>query len=350
MEGRDRRFGEQCALGPSPVNGRSSPQSVDSAESGIGSSYTPQMFESVSNGREEVCASLSQLESVELARIFLHAQDSKESGTETEAEQEALAANSSEIFPDGENGSHSRPHAILTHDLDAIAVELHRRDKELELAARVGQELLERNSLLTSDLREAAASRDDLEREMAHLRRQLSVKEHMMQLYAQEVEEADRERVASPCSASVVSGSSSTLSEEAAALLAEECLELREANRLLAEQVSLMRDQANSLDRREHELIADCVARLNGASEQIADLQRGTLERDELSQQHAHEIAGLRVSNARSELAHRQLELEKASLEQALVETNARHSELASMVSDVMILTLEIATVLLIYY
>ena len=305
----------------------------------VGSSiaHSPQMLESVSNGgRAETYNEVAGLESAELALGSLCFRG-KNASTPA-AGPELTSPELSRVGENGEtsNGLTDSPRRVdLEIELDAVTAELRERQDQLELVAHYGQNLLERNAELKSDLLAASASRDDMEEERDRLKHKLAVKEQLMKLYAQEMEEAEEamRAMSPPYSNSAVSVCSSTLSEETAALLAEECLELREHNRYLAEQVKLLEKQTEVLERRETELIGECVRRLNDSSEEISDLRRRAENREELSTEHASLIKALQEDNARLNLAHRQLEAEKLEMEESLNETNAKHGQLATTVS-----------------
>ena len=63
------------------------------------------------------------------------------------------------------------------------------REQELEVAAKVGQLLLQRNELLESDLAAALDLKETLESTAAQLKHEVSKKENLLQMYIHELTE-----------------------------------------------------------------------------------------------------------------------------------------------------------------
>ena len=196
---------------------------------------------------------LQELDSVQLAQLYLRA---------TEAADEAEVTASAVV-----NVNEPHDSRLTGAELaDIIAEHLRRRDKELELAARAGQELLQRNAVLAQDLSMTAAERDALEHQSAQLRHDIAGKEQLLRMYMLELNEIqdsagtgtagamrardprDLHRALSPSAVSVTSqGSVGELSD------------VKQANEQLAEQMEAVKRQTEEMERRERELIAECV-------------------------------------------------------------------------------------------
>ena len=96
------------------------------------------------------------------------------------------------------------------------------REKDLEIAARIGQSLLQRNDLLEQDLSVLSDQRTSLEQQVAQLRYNASRKEELLRLYASDA----KEREGQGDSPEGEGGAS----PEWVRILTDECRELRESN------------------------------------------------------------------------------------------------------------------------
>ena len=298
-----------------------------------------------------VSSSLATLDTLQLTQLYLQR---SRAGTTSGQTTAALENGVSDVLlkqrtlGDGaeDTGAGASPPSAV--ELNAIQEQLRQRDQTLELAARYGQELLERNAALESDLITQSSSRDMLQQETHQLKRDINVKERLLKMYYSEMEDEDervealqRRRssgIASPgrvCMSPARSLSSmSNVSEEAALILQTECEELRSANKLLAEEATLLHQQAALLDQREQELITECVRRLNEATEGLADMQQAYREREAVALRHTEEIAELHATNLRMREAHSNLGKEKAALQSELESMSSCQTTLSSQVSE----------------
>lgn len=297
-----------------------------------------------SAGHVHPASGLENLDTLELAQLYLNRTRADTSQAGSAPGGSGVADLKTRTLGDGaENGD------MAKLDLNAIREQLRQRDETLELAARVGQELLERNAALESDLMSQSSSRDILLQETAQLKHDISVKERLLKMYYAEMEDEDQQLetlhrrrsfagVTSParvCLSPTRSISSmSNVSEEAAHLLQVECEELRSANKLLAEESALLQQQAALLDQREQELIAECVRRLNEATQGLAEMQDAHQERELVAQRHANEIAELQATNERMHDAYTVLSGEKSALQTELEDMSSRQSLLSSQVLE----------------
>ncbi|XP_065180894.1 uncharacterized protein LOC135811588 [Sycon ciliatum] len=366
------------------LNGAGSPRSAGSGESMELLSNTAALLTAngASTSTSEASDTLASMDTFELAQLYLRR---TRRGTHSDSDAEKLrsvinsgiggsdgfhsgdagAGNSDGVHDlgelsllrtlgDGAESSHdplsqSAPASGL--DLDDIRDQLRQRDQTLELAARVGQELLERNAALESDLRVQSTSRDQLQKETTQLQHEITVKEKLLKMYYEEMEDEDERAkalqqrrtsrqsshssVRSFCMSPARSMSSmSNISEEASQLLVAECEELRSANKLLAEEASLLHQQAALLDQREQELITECVRRLNEATQGLGEMQEAYRHREEVAEQHTEEIAALREMNNRIRDAYTDLSSEKVLLQSELKDMSTRQSTLSGQVVE----------------
>ncbi|XP_055946906.1 trafficking kinesin-binding protein 1-like isoform X2 [Argiope bruennichi] len=169
------------------------------------------------------------------------------------------------------------------NDIDAVTRLLEEKERDLELAARIGQSLLDQNK----DLR----SRNDLlEQELStssetiiQLKHDLSVKNGLLQIYTQDLD-TDSES-GSPSRERGFSVSWDTLNKKIS------CLQ-EENNLLRAEAVSRTTDIEEE-EKKEMQLISDCVRQLTEANKQLTILQEEVGRKSEDSIRQQEEITQL---------------------------------------------------------
>ena len=193
---------------------------------------------------------LQELDSVQLAQLYLRATEAAEHAQESASN---VATESSPLAKDDA--------PLSSGELaDLVAEHLRRRDKELELAARAGQELLLRNAALSKDLSMTAAERDELEQQSAQLRHDIAAKEQLLRMYMielNEIQDAAEIRSSPAVRAQHRPVYSSVNAEQYHPV--DDCSDLQAANEQLSEEMLAVKQQAEEMERRERELIAECV-------------------------------------------------------------------------------------------
>eukprot|EP00117_Sycon_ciliatum_P004044 scpid38316/ scgid8572/ Trafficking kinesin-binding protein 2; Amyotrophic lateral sclerosis 2 chromosomal region candidate gene 3 protein len=325
------------------TNSLQQPQAVGSGDvshpPAVSSSSTDWDGRSDSSGAMLLDA-LQELDSVQLAQLYLRASEAAE---QAEAHASSVVAHQDggaehhHHDTSGGGGELSNSANISSAELaDRIAEHLRRRDKELELAARAGQELLQRNAMLAQDLSMTAAERDALEQQSAQLRHDIAGKEQLLRMYMMElneiqdsienspapVQQARRHRVTSPPPPlqAIVSGTELSVGNS--------------DDPQLAQHIKDMQQQAREMEERERELIAECVRQVKDTADDVRVLHAKTSEREMLASEHASELARLREQNARLEESHKELIMEKQDLQGVLCDTRSKQDQLASQVSD----------------
>ncbi|XP_055946882.1 trafficking kinesin-binding protein 1-like isoform X1 [Argiope bruennichi] len=170
------------------------------------------------------------------------------------------------------------------NDIDAVTRLLEEKERDLELAARIGQSLLDQNK----DLR----SRNDLlEQELStssetiiQLKHDLSVKNGLLQIYTQDLD-TDSESGSPSSRERGFSVSWDTLNKKIS------CLQ-EENNLLRAEAVSRTTDIEEE-EKKEMQLISDCVRQLTEANKQLTILQEEVGRKSEDSIRQQEEITQL---------------------------------------------------------
>ncbi|KAL5489682.1 hypothetical protein EMCRGX_G018800 [Ephydatia muelleri] len=177
----------------------------------------------------------------------------------------------------------------LTPDYDLVYHMLQERERDLELAARLGQALLQRNEMLESDLSAAIDLRQRHEHQIAQLKHDLMKKEALVQLYLEDVNERECQNGNHSLEGE---GEPSWVKE-----LAEECHQLRESNEFLHSETEKLRRDTLEIEQKEKDVLQLCLDQLTSTKENLGGLrleveQRSTenhhlrIQLDQISSQH----------------------------------------------------------------
>uniref|UniRef100_A0A3B4WQH6 Trafficking kinesin protein 2 n=1 Tax=Seriola lalandi dorsalis TaxID=1841481 RepID=A0A3B4WQH6_SERLL len=203
------------------------------------------------------------------------------------------------------------------NDIEVVTHLLAERDRDLELAARIGQSLLQRNHLLqerNEALEEQLAQALDQVHQLQH---ELTKKDELLRMVASASEESETDSsVSTPLQQALPLGGTTA----AAALSQLECLqsklqELEEENLALRSELQahqLKRDTI-TYEEKEQQLVSDCVKELESNTQMVSLTDELSLKNEELLR-HQEEIAQLLSQIV--ELQHRvkELALEKEEL------------------------------------
>uniref|UniRef100_A0A8C6KMT1 Trafficking kinesin protein 1 n=1 Tax=Nothobranchius furzeri TaxID=105023 RepID=A0A8C6KMT1_NOTFU len=147
-------------------------------------------------------------------------------------------------------------------DIDAVTRLLEEKERDLELAARIGQSLLKKNKAL-SDRNEVLEEQiEHVREEVSQLRHDLSMKDELLQFYTNAAEESE--------------GESNTSTPNRF---------IKHANHLETETISY--------EEKEQQLVNDCVKELRGANLQISSLAEDLARKTEDASRQQEEITHL---------------------------------------------------------
>ncbi|XP_056156996.1 trafficking kinesin-binding protein 2-like isoform X2 [Lampris incognitus] len=204
-----------------------------------------------------------------------------------------------------------------THnDIDVVTHLLAERDRDLELAARIGQSLLQRNNLLqerNEAIEEQLAQALDQVHQLQH---ELSKKDELLRIVASASEECETD---SSCSTPYGQPQSMGTATAAAALSQLEALqsklqEVEEENLALRSEARHLKRETITYEEKEQQLVSDCVKELRESNSQMVSLTDELAQKNEELLRHQEEIAQLLSQIV--ELQHRvkELALEKEEL------------------------------------
>ncbi|XP_030435772.1 trafficking kinesin-binding protein 2 isoform X3 [Gopherus evgoodei] len=155
------------------------------------------------------------------------------------------------------------------NDVDMVTHLLAERDRDLELAARIGQALLKRNHALTEQnevLEEQLGQAFDQVNQLQH---ELSKKDALLRIVSIASEESDTD---SSCSTPLRFNDSFNLSHDLLQLdvLQDKLRELEEENLALRSKACHLKTETITYEVKERELVSDCVKELRETHAQIA--------------------------------------------------------------------------------
>uniref|UniRef100_A0A3Q3EDA7 Trafficking protein, kinesin binding 2 n=1 Tax=Labrus bergylta TaxID=56723 RepID=A0A3Q3EDA7_9LABR len=202
------------------------------------------------------------------------------------------------------------------NDVEVVTHLLAERDRDLELAARIGQSLLQRNHLLqerNEALEEQLAQTLDQVHQVQH---ELSKKDELLRMVSSATEESETDSSAStPLRQPPLPGATTAT----AALSQLESLhgklqDLEEENLMLRSEACQLKRDTICFEEKEQQLVSDCVKELRESNGQMVSLTEELSQKNEELLRHQEEIAQLLSQIV--ELQHRvkELALEKEEL------------------------------------
>uniref|UniRef100_I3JJT3 Trafficking kinesin protein 1 n=1 Tax=Oreochromis niloticus TaxID=8128 RepID=I3JJT3_ORENI len=177
-------------------------------------------------------------------------------------------------------------------DIDAVTRLLEEKERDLELAARIGQSLLKKNKALSERNELLEEQVEHIREEVSQLRHDLSMKDELLQFYTNAAEESEGESITStpvrPSEPSVSSPNFFPLES-----LQKKLKDLEEENKSLRSEASHLETETISYEEKEQQLVNDCVKELRGANLQISSLAEELARKTEDASRQQEEITHL---------------------------------------------------------
>uniref|UniRef100_A0A3Q2C7I5 Trafficking kinesin protein 1 n=1 Tax=Cyprinodon variegatus TaxID=28743 RepID=A0A3Q2C7I5_CYPVA len=173
------------------------------------------------------------------------------------------------------------------NDIDAVTRLLEEKERDLELAAKIGQSLLKKNRTLTEQNDYLEEQVGQITEEVAQLHHELNLKDELLQFYTNAVEECEDESTASPTKAESASGV--FLSDT----LQMKLKELEEENLSLRSEASHLKSETETYEEKEQQLVSDCVKELRLSSLQISAIAEELARKTEDASRQQEEITHL---------------------------------------------------------
>ncbi|XP_065494213.1 trafficking kinesin-binding protein 2 isoform X1 [Caloenas nicobarica] len=203
-------------------------------------------------------------------------------------------------LPSSSAGSHKFAQVLGTDnaeqktysDADMVKHLLAEKDRDLELAARIGQALLKRNHLLTEQneaLEEQLGQTLDRVNQLQH---ELSKKDDLLRVVSIASEESETD---SSCSTPLRFNESFTVSHDLLQLdvLHDKLRELEEENLALRSKACHLKTETMTYEEKEQQLVNDCVNELRQTNAQISRITEELSEKSEELVRYQEEISSL---------------------------------------------------------
>uniref|UniRef100_A0A3Q0RDM6 Si:dkey-28e7.3 n=1 Tax=Amphilophus citrinellus TaxID=61819 RepID=A0A3Q0RDM6_AMPCI len=215
------------------------------------------------------------------------------------------------------------------HDIKAVTHLLEEKERDLELAARIGQSLLKQNQELTSRNEMLDEQLEIAKEEIAQLRHELSMRDDLLQFYAstEEIENAQ--------SQSRNESSSSLSNFIHYDFLQQKLKSLEEENRKLRLelQATELSTETSNYEEQEQELMMVCVDELS-ANKQVVDLSEELARKVEDCLRQQEEISSLLAQIVDLQARCKGLTHENEELNQQLSASRESQQKLKSELKD----------------
>lgn len=178
------------------------------------------------------------------------------------------------------------------NDIDAVTRLLEEKERDLELAARIGQSLLKKNKTLSERNSFLEEQVEQIREEVSQLRHDLSMKDELLQFYTSAAEESDGD---SASTTPIRRNDSSLCMPNYLPLdsLQKKLQDLEEENISLRSEANHLETETISYEEKEQQLVNDCVKELRDANLQISTIAEELARKTEDASRQQEEITHL---------------------------------------------------------
>ncbi|CAN9513934.1 unnamed protein product [Ophioblennius macclurei] len=177
-------------------------------------------------------------------------------------------------------------------DIDAVTRLLEEKERDLELAARIGQSLLKKNKALSERNELLEEQVEHIREEVSQLRHDLTMKDELLQFYTSAAEESEGDSATStpvrPSEPAVLMPTFFPLDS-----LQKKLKDLEEENKSLRSEANHLETETISYEEKEQQLVNDCVKELRDANVQISSLAEELAKKTEDASRQQEEITHL---------------------------------------------------------
>uniref|UniRef100_A0A665V6D5 Si:dkey-28e7.3 n=1 Tax=Echeneis naucrates TaxID=173247 RepID=A0A665V6D5_ECHNA len=217
------------------------------------------------------------------------------------------------------------------HDIKAVTHLLEEKERDLELAARIGQSLLKQNQELTARNEMLDEQLEIAKEEIAQLRHELSMRDDLLQFYAS-TEEIENTESLSPIKRNESCSSLSSFVHYD--FLQQKLKGLEEENRKLRLEANELTTETTNYEEQEQELMMVCVEELSSVNKQVVDLSEELARKVEDSVRQQEEISSLLVQIVDLQARCKGLTQENEELNQHLSASRESQIKLQSELKD----------------
>ncbi|XP_073406199.1 trafficking kinesin-binding protein 1 isoform X5 [Dendrobates tinctorius] len=178
------------------------------------------------------------------------------------------------------------------NDIDAVTRLLEEKERDLELAARIGQSLLKKNKTLTERNEYLEEQVEHIREEVSQLRHEISMKDELLQFYTNAAEESEPESI---CSTPLKRNESSTSVQNYFHFdsLHKKLKDLEDENLVLRSEACHLQTETITYEEKEQQLVNDCVKELRDANIQIVSISEELAKKTEDAARQQEEITHL---------------------------------------------------------
>uniref|UniRef100_A0A3B4A6D5 Trafficking protein, kinesin binding 1a n=1 Tax=Periophthalmus magnuspinnatus TaxID=409849 RepID=A0A3B4A6D5_9GOBI len=212
------------------------------------------------------------------------------------------------------------------NDIDAVTRLLEEKERDLELAAKIGQSLLKKNQALTEQndyLEEQVAQ---ITEEVAQLHHELNLKDELLQFYTSAAEDSEEE----PGSSKVEAASGGFVSDT----LQRKLKDLEEENLSLRSEASHLKSETETYEEKEQQLVNDCVNELRLSSLQISAIAEELARKTEDASRQQEEITHLLSQIVDLQKKAKSFAVENEELSQHLIAAKDAQRQLTAELQD----------------
>ncbi|KAM4604341.1 trafficking kinesin-binding protein 1 isoform 2-T2 [Polymixia lowei] len=217
------------------------------------------------------------------------------------------------------------------HDIKAVTHLLEEKERDLELAARIGQSLLKKNRDLSARNEMLDEQLEFAKEEIAQLRHELSMRDDLLQFYASN-EEIENSESHSPMKRNESTSSLSNFVHFD--FLQQKLKGLEEENRKLQSEANDLTSETTNYEEQEQELMMVCVEELSSLNKQVVDLSEELARKVEDSLRQQEEISSLLAQIVDLQARCKGITSENEELNQHLGASRETQSKLKSEFKD----------------
>lgn len=217
-----------------------------------------------------------------------------------------------------------------SNDLELIANLLSDKEKDLEMTARIGQSLLQRNKQLMMKIEAMEDYLSQTNENAAQLEHDLQIKSKLVQMYSQDVETASSIH-------SNESKEDKSFDDQELMDLTNRCRKLEKDNQNLFSEALDLRQLTDEMEEKEETLVLDCIEQLASAKQQITQLTDEIALKFEDNLQQQMEISKLINMVVELQKKQRHLVEENEGLHDQLIESNENQENLRGQLQEMQV-------------
>ncbi|KAG9346226.1 hypothetical protein JZ751_008051 [Albula glossodonta] len=218
------------------------------------------------------------------------------------------------------------------HDIEAVTHLLEEKERDLELAARIGQSLLKQNRALTEHNEFLDEQLQIAKEEIAQLRHELTMRDDLLHLYTSTEETEPASETSSPMR---WNDSSSSLSNYVHYDFLQQKLKgLEEENRKLRSEATELSSETTNYEEQEQQLMMDCVEELSSANKRVVSLSDELARKVEDTLRQQEEISNLLAQIVDLQQRSKALATENEEVTQHLSASREAQSQLRLELKD----------------